>query len=372
MKSPFSPRFSKRTPIEVAGIGTALTAQLFFSSSATGVFTGPGVPRQGSTAWAWVPWTQDSDRLYNANNPNVFTFPGLPWNAAWDPYRNKIGPLTYVQFMMDWGRDRSPNVDNSTNADPAQGTKTPLSRLSPDCPMHNEVTAGGTFSFPPREQPMHATRRSLIAALKVVKDMNTSVSALGRDRVSIITFDGLDAYHTPKIVQSLTTNYTACMTACTTLQSVSDQGATTATEAGLQVARDHLKSVADGGQGRSYANKVIILLTDGVPNAWQSSSASVNAYVTANPSGDYYASGYVWSNAALMQTAQAKHDNVDVRPVGMGLGADYDFLDRMARVGGTDIGGQSPRGSGNPADYETKLTDVFKKIINNPGSRLVQ
>ena len=59
--------------------------------------------------------------------------------------------------------------------------------------------------------------------------------------------------------------------------------------------------------------------------------------------------------------------------MGVGLGCDYGFMDRMARMGGTaDSNGQSPRGSGNPADYEQKLTDIFSKIITNPQIRLVE
>ena len=59
--------------------------------------------------------------------------------------------------------------------------------------------------------------------------------------------------------------------------------------------------------------------------------------------------------------------------VGIGLGTDYDFMDRMARLGGTaNDAGQSPRGSGNPAEYEQRLTEIFEKIITNPQIRLVQ
>jgi hypothetical protein len=63
---------------------------------------------------------------------------------------------------------------------------------------------------------------------------------------------------------------------------------------------------------------------------------------------------------------------VEVYPVGMGMGTDYDFLDRMARIANTDVGGLSPRGSANPAEYEDVLTDIFSDIVNNAGSRLVE
>lgn len=43
-------------------------------------------------------------------------------------------------------------------------------------------------------------------------------------------------------------------------------------------------------------------------------------------------------------------------PVGIGLGCNYDFMGRCARMGGTaNSDGQGPRGSGNPAEYEQRL-----------------
>jgi hypothetical protein len=74
-----------------------------------------------------------------------------------------------------------------------------------------------------------------------------------------------------------------------------------------------------------------------------------------------------------MQTLKMQSDNWFVFPVGVGLGTDYDFMDRMARMGGTgDDDGASPRGSGNPAEYEERLTQIFEDIITNPQVRLVQ
>ena len=217
---------------------------------------------------------------------------------------------------------------------------------------------------------MHACRRSLIAALKVIKDRNAGLSS-GGDRVAIISFDGLDKDHAPRLLQSLTSNYTTAMDSCTDLQAVSDIGATTAIEAGLIAARNHLKKPSDGGAGRSYAKKVIVLLTDGVPNAWQTSTSSINSFVLGHPNTDYYSSDYTWLNSALMQAAQIQAENTDLYCVGIGLGTDYNFMDRMARMAHTDKGGMSPRGSGNPAEYEARLTAIFNEIVKNPGGRMV-
>lgn len=319
-----------------------------------------------------VPPSQDSDRIDKFNNPNSATYPGTSVNLprAW---RNRIGYITYTQYMLDWGRDRSPEHNNNSNANPALTGKAPISIESPYCPFHNEATAGGTFSFPPRTQPMHAVRRSLIAALQVVKELNTGLTAGTGDRVSIVTYDGLDNFHEPELVLTLTGDYDAAMQACTTLQATSDIGYTTAMDAGMLMARNHLKPTSEGGSGRRFTTKVIVLLTDGVPNAWQSSAAEINDYISDNPHDDFYESGYVWYNSVLMQTAQFQADSSssNLFAVGMGLGTDYGFMDRIARMAQTDRNGQSPRGSGNPTEYEQRLTQIFEEILKRPNSRLV-
>ena len=330
-----------------------------------------GLPRRGSTDRVWLPPRQDRDRIHRFNNPNKFTFPNASSRLP-RRYRNKIGYITYVQFMMDWGRDRSPDASNSINANPDVGTKTPLSTLSPYCPYHLENTAGGIFRFPPREQPMHAVRRALIAAIQVIKEQNAGVSPQVADHVGIVTFDGRDCFHAPQVVMPLTANYDAAMEACTTLQAVSDIGRTTATEDGLMAARSLLKPVSEGGMGRTFTSKVIVLLTDGVPNVWHSDPNDIADFIDENPSPDWYDLAYPWYNSVLMQASMFHSNKTHLFPVGMGLGADYDFMDRVARMAHTDTAGQSPRGSGNPATYEQQLVEIFRNIIQSPGTRLVQ
>ncbi|MCA9081999.1 MAG: VWA domain-containing protein, partial [Planctomycetaceae bacterium] len=201
---------------------------------------------------------------------------------------------------------------------------------------------------------------------------NDSISPGAGDRVALVTYDALDAEHAPQVVLPLSADYDAAMSASTTLQATSDVGSTTATEAGISLARSILKTTDEGGQGRRFAKKVIVLLTDGVPNAWSTSELEIEEYIGNNPSDEYYDVGYVWYNAALMQASLAEAENTQLFPVGMGLGADYDFMDRMARMSTTDEGGSSVRGSGNPAEYETRLTEIFTEIIKRPGSRLVE
>ncbi len=173
----------------------------------------------------WLPPSQDSDRIDGLNNPNNASFPEAE-DSVPQGYRNKIGYRTYVQFMMDWGR----------NVRPDGTTYTPLSTLSADCPWHLESTDGGTFSFPPREQPTHSARRALISAIKVVKDRNEDIpDPTQRDWVSVISYDVLTPG--PTIHQALTGDYDEAMEKCAALQAVSDTAYSTATETGLITAR---------------------------------------------------------------------------------------------------------------------------------------
>lgn len=73
-----------------------------------------------------------------------------------------------------------------------------------------------------------------------------------------------------------------------------------------------------------------------------------------------------------MQAAQAKEERTKVFGVGMGLGADLGFLDRLARIAGTDENALSPRRANDPSDYEAQLTAIFKTIINSRTGRLVK
>jgi hypothetical protein len=309
-----------------------------------------------------LPPNQDSDRIDGLNNPNSASFPSGSSSVP-RGYRNQIGFRTYVQFMMDFGR----------NVQPDGATYTPLSTLSPDCPRHTEVTDGGTFSFPPREQPTHASRRALIAAIQVIKDRNSNIPDLDqRDWVSIVSFDVTDPG--PTIHQSLTGDYDAAMLACTNLQAVGDNQYSTATETGLITANNHLQPSSSGGAGRQHAHKVVVLLTDGMPNLYSSNPATISSYMSANPSSDWYTGSNTNAvNAPIMQAMTMESNGCAVFPVGLGLGTDYGFMDRMARGGGTaNDSGESPRGSGNPAEYEQRLADIFEEIITSPKSRLVK
>jgi Mg-chelatase subunit ChlD len=296
-----------------------------------------------------------SYRVTGLNNPNGDSYPSISSSTP-SGYLNKYGYRTYVNFMMDFGRDVL-----------AGGTHPPLSTSSADCPWHTESVGDDSFSFPPREQPTHASRRSMIAAMQVVEEMNADIANLAvRDWVSIVTFDHLSSGG-PVVAQALTGDYDDAKEVCTHFQAVGDNQSSTATESGLIKAHDHLTTA-----GRTNTGKVVVLLTDGVPNLYSSSNSTINSYMTAHSNDDYYGSGYA-KNAPLMQSDILHAGGYYLYSVGLGLGTDYDFLDRMARMGNTaNDDGETFRGSGNPTDYEAVLTSIFEQIIRSPKARLVK
>ncbi len=321
------------------------------------VNSGAGTPPTNRGA---LPPSQNTNRITSLNNPNSASFPS-EGSSEVNSYLNKIGYRTYVQYMMDMGRSNRPNGS----------TYVPLSLNSPDCPMHMESTAGGTFSFPPREEPTHSSRRALIAAIQEVKLRNQTVpDPSQRDYVSIVTFDTVGG---TRVHHALSNNYDSVMQSCTQLQAVGDDQSSTATETGLIFGRNHVKPASEGGAGRQNTQRVVVLFTDGMPNLKTSANNVITSYRSSNSSGDWYGGSNYNHDAAMMQAMSMKAQNWKMFTAGIGLGCSYDFLDRMSRAGGTaDDNGQGPRTSENPLSYEVELAAIFKKIINNPQVRLVQ
>jgi Flp pilus assembly protein TadG len=301
------------------------------------------------------------------------------WKTFIDSYRSSIGYLSYVKFLMDHGRDET--VDGASY--------TPLSIHSNLCPYKTcvESVGGTSFTFPAREMPTHSARRALIAALQTIKSRNLMVDdPTYRDRVSIVTFDKTGS---EVVLQPLTSDYDTAMQACTKFQAVGHNSLSTTTEAGMKVAFDHIKPASESGVGREHANKIVTLVTDGVANLKRPAvtttmiDAEKNGYpskwtnpttgaVTDNWAG--LSGDYVYERkAAMMWTAQMQRKGWSVFAEGVGSVCDYDFMDRIARMGATaNTSGQSFRGASDPALYESNMKDIFDKIITSPKLRLVQ
>ncbi|HEY2826057.1 MAG TPA: pilus assembly protein TadG-related protein [Pirellulales bacterium] len=281
----------------------------------------------------------------------------------------QLGYRSYVTWLMDEG-GRDQTVDSS-------GDYGQLSVQSPNCVYHSETVGSTSFSFPPSEQPTHSERRSVIAGLQEVKKYNTSVSDPNqKDWISIVTFDKTNDVQTRV---ALSSNYDSAMTSAATMQAVGQNGASTDTEEGLLAAYNLIKPASQGGNGRENTQKVVVLLTDGVANLKDSSDSTVSNYLAAHPNTTNGVSNYYGdsndkpSDAALMQASNMRSNKFYVYALALGLDADNDFMDRMARIGSTaDSNGQAPHQSGDPSEYETEMTALLDQIVDNPQVHLVQ
>jgi hypothetical protein len=295
--------------------------------------------------------------------------------AYWKAYFNyassnggKISYKNYMDFLTDNGRD-VPIIGGTP------GTYSILSVKNPNYKKHTEVTDGGTFdNFPPPEMPTHALRRALIDALQIVKDRNSQISDVNqKDWISIVAFDRKNTTSDGDnvvLLRSLTDNYTEAMTAAVTLQCCGGPGSCTDSEGGLIKAYNHIKPQSQGGAGRENSNKVVIFLTDGQPNLYESSDTDINSYKTAHSS-SYWGSNSS-QNAALMQSMIMHGGNWYLYAVGVGAGGDQTFMNKMANMGGTAVNGAAYPIASDCSTYETTLKGIFNKIVTNPKLRLVQ
>jgi hypothetical protein len=311
----------------------------------------------------WLPPSQDRDRICRGADSST------PGNS--DPthgpelacFGNKIGYRTYLQFMLDFGRNLKPNGRQYV----------PLSAHSTDCRWRPESTVGGRFDFPPRTEPMHTVRRSLIGALEAVKRRNLEIGnpAL-TDRVSIITFDSLVGGG-PVVRQPLTADLDLAMRVCTRLQAAGDRKAGSALDAGMEMARLHLRPKNEGGQGRRAAKKVVVLLATGPPDTCQTDRSEIAQFMLVRPSQEFYADGPSRYNAPLVSAVRMHARGWRVYPVGVGTENHHDFLGRLARIGGTDpASNQANSLSDGSTEPKRQLVNVLRRIVSTSEVQLVQ
>lgn len=319
--------------------------------------------------------SQSGNQMSTLSNPYPDAWPSLS-SSSISPFYNKVGYQTYVQFMMDHGRNLTPNGT----------TVTPLSVASSYCPMRTETdatSAGYGFNFPPREQPTHAMRVAVMAAVDKIANVNAGVSGTVKDHVGVVTFDTIAGSVTKVALSATDCNYTAVKTALCNLQAVGDDQLSTGSEKGIQMAMNMLDPALNTN-ARTNSIKMIVFLSDGIANLKVSSDTTVNNYTSANSSAaEWFDSGdsyHLERNGALMQTNLAKGKDFATYAVGIGLGCDRSLMDRLVRVSGTGIKDPnnptgpkiSPYAQGNPADYQARLTSIFSDIIKGPAVSLVK
>jgi hypothetical protein len=289
----------------------------------------------------------------------------------------KMSYKSYVTFLMY--RDRNQEMGT------VGGTKyyTIMSVLNPNYKKHSETVNNVTYdNFPPPEMPTHAVRRAIITALQVIQTRNNTVGeAEYKDKVSIVVFDRKGSGNT-LIRQELTAEYADAIQSAKTLQACYYGDECTDSDGGLIVAGKHLlphnATTNPLGKGRENSNKVVVFLTDGLPNLYESSTTDIsNAKKT-------HSSGWGSSTAqdgALLQALNMQGKNWSLYAVGVGVNGSQSFMDLMAGMAQTqipkvDVNGKETKGAYDIAKdvntYETTLKDIFNRIISNPKLRLVQ
>lgn len=280
-----------------------------------------------------------------------------------DKLQNQLFYASYFQFMLDVGRD-----NNIAGRYPA------MSKLSGESPSIREATAAGEFLFPPREQPMHAIRRALIAATHTLRSRSTSTAGRSMgDHISIITFDrAIDRDpNTPGLSVPLTDDYESVMEACAQLQACGDDAETTGTDAGLREAWLHLLPEEEGGRGRSTSKKIVFLISVGKPDVCASSPGQVENYMAAHHNKSFYGKGNYPQDAALMYADKMHQREWQVIPIGVGPNADYKFVERMAEMSGAYGGKKPPKLDKAPEELEGLLSKMLsQQLVTSP--KLVQ
>ncbi len=322
-----------------------------------------------------APANQNAFQMIYAANPYADAWPSLPGDSAWQ-FLNQVGYLTYVQFMMDYGWNRK--AGNST-------TYVPLSRNSANCPWRLDTdpnSPGNGLYFPPREQPTHAARLAVMAAIKKIASINSGLAESSKDHVCVITFDTAAGCTIKYPLTATSCDYEAARASLRDIQAVADDQNSTASENGLLKARDHLDPAKNPSGARVYSTKVLVFLSDGIPNVKASTDSDITNFTSNNPQGEWFTTGDypLERNAVLMQVMQLQRLGWKTNAVGVGLGADRTLMDRMARMAGTGLkdpnNANGPRISayadGNPADYQSRLTSIFSTIVSTPNVQLVK
>jgi Flp pilus assembly protein TadG len=319
-----------------------------------------------------VPPDQSPYRITGFGNPDPLRFPlayapraaagGYPATAC-DPasFANRLGYATYLQFLLDHGRDLRPGGR----------TTSPYARSSPLCPTHAENTPAGEMAFLASEQPVHAVRRALVAAIHRIEQRNAEIldPALC-DRVAVVTFDTLAGG--ARVAHPLGSDYRAAMQACTRLQSVGDKGPSSAMELGLQAALAELSGRRD--QRRSVpADKLVVLVSGSPPDSYLTSDEQIDRASSETGGNIFYAGEAYPANAAIAQARRIAEAGGRLYPVGVGPRCAVDLLNRLARAGKTaDAKGEAPRPPLDPAAYEARLVEQIVRALEEPSPRIVQ
>jgi len=334
--------------------------------------------RLGSPSWRDAAGPQDATgRSVTASRTGAgLDGEGLVGETPWP-----VGNRTYVQFLLDLGRDLKPDgIDYA-----------PLSVHHPACPAHWETVGDRLVSFLPREQPMHAVRRSLAAALIELERRNTPrTNDPSQDRTAVVGFDCL--YNGGPIAwHPLGPDYAAALVAAGRLQAAGEARTPRPLDAALQTAAELLAG-SDSETAVARREKIVVVILAGVPQSARASEGAVDAWAAGSASP-------VWSEApidhpqraALSQVERMRQRGWKVYVASVLPAADR-FAHLLARMAGHDqaliaaaeslsseksartaadaaVGGKT---SLDPQEIERRLTAMLLEIIARQEALIVQ
>lgn len=286
-----------------------------------------------------------------------------------------VGNRSYVQFLLDLGRDLKPDgIDYS-----------PFSVHHPACPAHWEAVGDRLLSFLPREQPMHAVRRSLAAALIELDRLNAQRAGdRSQDRAAIVGFDCLHNGG-PTAWQPLGPDYAAALVAAGRLQAAGETRSPRPLDAGLQTAGELLAA-----ENTASREKIVVVILAGAPEEARASEGAVAAWAAGSVSP-------VWleapidhpQRAALSQVERMRHRGWKVYVASVRPAADR-FAHLLARMAGheqaliaTAESAEKPAATSatvavkgdpilDPQEIERRLTAMLLEIIARQEAVIVQ
>jgi hypothetical protein len=187
----------------------------------------------------------------------------------------------------------------------------------------------------------------------------------------------------------LTTNYESFKSFCANIRTVQDNSNSSLMDRNLKFASQQLLPSA---QGRAYARKIIVVISDSCANSTSYSASELSAYQSLYPYPEHY-----WfhnnppptgvtdprfepnqlnrdaRNGLLMTVHQGYATGVESYAVKVGFTSNQVIMNAMADFGGTaNTANEAPIVTDNPSLYESRIKAVLADIIDNPRGRLVQ
>ncbi|WP_460184450.1 hypothetical protein [Thermopirellula anaerolimosa] len=329
----------------------------------------PAFASSPSVRDALLPPNQGTNRLDRFRNPDRFAYPRIPPGIL-AKSAGRIGYRTYVQFMMDFGRDLKP----------AESLPVPLSHRSPNCPLRAETLPEGVASFPPREQPMHGVRRALIAAIHALRERNAApADAELRDRVAVVGYDAPQSGGAI-VLQGLTDDYRSAMESCSRLQAGCDKPSREDVAAGLRAGLQTARELVAGRSGSLPTPRdpwIVLIRYDGDENpehapasrrsetAWRSRNAG------RSPGPEPAAT--LGRDEAAEMIARLRLEGITVLTFTVGPANSHAGWNETASTDGeahpAALHHASPR---NPIEVERRLTEFLRTSASAPRIQLVQ